>query len=80
MRLGNVNGFVKSTGWIGRKSFEFDGTILGLTKSAVAAGAKVGDIVKANFAGFSTDLAKDYEIIFVPIDCRANGFWVRRVI
>lgn len=69
--IGTINGYSKSPAKLGRKSFNFDGTTLGLVKSAIANGAKIGDIVKANFGGGF----KPMTIISAPHDSRANGFW-----
>lgn len=78
-KLGNVNGFVRSSAWLGSKHFEFDGTIKGLVKSAVASGAKAGSAIQANFAGLSKSGARDYRIIAAPHDNRASGFWADEI-
>lgn len=78
MKIGNVNAFVKSTGWIGKKLFEFDGTTKGLVKSAIANGAIEGTKVFANFAGKLRSEAKEYRIVLALHDDRANGFWIER--
>lgn len=72
---GTVNGFVRSTAWINNKAFEFDGTTKGLTRSAIANGAKAGTIVLANFAGRIKSDARKMMIAAAPHDDRANGFW-----
>lgn len=77
--LGNVNGFVKSNAWLGSKRFEFDGTIKGLVRSAIANGAKANAMVQANFAGLTKSGARDYKIISAPHDDRANGFWADEI-
>ncbi len=72
--IGTVNGFSASPARLGRKSFFFDGTIKGLTNSAVAAGALAGDMVSANFGGGFNR----YTIIAAPHDDRCGGFWATR--
>jgi hypothetical protein len=74
-KLGNVNGFVRSTAWIGKKSFEFDGTIKGLVKSAIANGAKEGSKIEMAIGSRLRSTAKKMEIISAPHDDRAGGFW-----
>jgi hypothetical protein len=73
-KLGTVNGYSVSPARLGRKAFDFDGTIKGLTLSALAAGAKAGDKVQANFGGGF----QAYRITAAPWDARANGFWAAR--
>lgn len=73
--LGTVNGYVRSTAWIASKKFEFDGTTLGLVKSAIANGAKAGTKVQANFGGRLKSAAREMIIINAPHDERANGYW-----
>ena len=70
-KLGTVNGYSVSSARLGRKAFTFDGTVKGLTLSAVANGAKAGDNVHANFGGGF----RAYRIHATPWDARANGFW-----
>jgi hypothetical protein len=74
-KLGNVNAFVQSTAWIGRKSFNFDGTIKGLTRSALGNGAVLGTVVLANIAGRIKSDARKYVVQASPNDPRAHGFW-----
>jgi hypothetical protein len=73
-KLGTVNGYSVSPARLGRKAFEFDGTVKGLTLAALAVGAKAGDKVQANFGGGF----RDYRIHATPWDARANGFWAER--
>ena len=70
-KLGTVNGYSVSPARFGRKAFSFDGTVKGLTLSAIAAGAKAGGIVQANFGGGF----RAYRICATPWDARANGYW-----
>lgn len=70
-KLGTVNGYSVSPAWFGRKAFSFDGTVKGLTLSALASGARDGDKVQANFGGGF----RAYRIRATPWDARANGFW-----
>jgi hypothetical protein len=52
----------------------FDGTVKGLTLAALAAGARDGDKIQANFGGgFDA-----YLITAAPWDARAKGFWAER--
>ena len=69
--IGTVNGFVLCRARLGRKPFTFNGTIKGLTLSALAAGAKPGATVYASFGGGE----RPYTIEPTPYDLRANGFW-----
>jgi hypothetical protein len=73
-KLGTVNGYSVSPARFGRKAFEFDGTVKGLTLAALAAGAKAGDKVQANFGGGF----QSYRISAAPWDARAKGFWAER--
>lgn len=70
-KLGTVNGYSVSPARLGRKAFTFDGTVKGLTLSAVANGARDGDRIHANFGGGF----RAYRIHATPWDARANGFW-----
>ena len=70
-KLGTVNGYSVSPARFGRKAFDFDGTVKGLTLSALAAGAKTDDKVQANFGGGF----RAYRICATPWDARANGCW-----
>jgi hypothetical protein len=71
--IGSINCFSASPARFGRKAFVFDGTIKGLTFSAVAAGA-AGGKVSANFGGGF----REYEIASAPHDTRAGGYWAQR--
>ncbi len=70
-KLGTVNGYSVSPARFGRKAFSFDGTVKGLTLSALAAGARDGDRIHANFGGGF----RAYRICATPWDARADGFW-----
>ena len=72
-KLGTVNGYSVSPARFGRKAFSFDGTTKGLTLSAIAAGAKAGDRIQANFGGGF----REYRIAATPWDDRAKGFWAQ---
>ena len=74
--LGSINCYIDSRAWLGQKSFGFNGTTLGLVKSAIANGAKAGDKVLANYGGRLKDHAREYRIIAAPHDNRADGFWI----
>ena len=68
--IGTVNGFNACRAKLGRKAFTFDGTTLGLVRSALLAGAVHGSKVKADYgAGFRL-----YTFVSAPHDYRA-GFW-----
>ena len=70
-KLGTVNGYSVSPARLGRKAFTFDGTVKGLTLSALSIGARDGDRIHANFGGGF----RAYRIHATPWDARANGFW-----
>lgn len=71
--VGTINGFVLCKAKLGRKEFDFDGTTLGLVRAARAAGAKVGDTVKADFGGGF----KPMTLYSNPMDDRCGGVWAR---
>jgi hypothetical protein len=73
-KLGTVNGYSVSPARFGRKAFLFDGTVKGLTLAALAAGARDGDKIQANFGGGF----RAYLITAAPWDARAKGFWAER--
>ena len=76
---GTINGYVRSTLFIGKKSYTFDGTTLDMVKVAVAHGAKAGTIVYANFGGMLRSNATKMRITSAPHDTRAGGFWADRI-
>lgn len=71
--IGTVNGYSVSPARFGRIRFQFDGTTRGLVLAAVAAGARVGDMIEANYgAGF-----KPYSLYSNPMDDRCGGVWAK---
>lgn len=73
--IGSINCYVVSCAWFGTKKIHFDGTIKGLTIAAIAAGAKVGTRIKANFGGTLKSDTREMTLISTPHDLRASGFW-----
>ena len=71
--IGTVNGYNASPALIGRKAFDFDGTTLGLVRSAIKNGAKIGDTVRANFGGGFKPLT----LYSNPMDDRCGGVWAK---
>lgn len=65
--IGTVNGFALMAAKIGNKRFSFDATVKGLVNSAIANGAKVGDVVDSQIG--------KHVIIAAPHDPRCGGFW-----
>ena len=65
--IGSINCRIATQAKSGRKTFVYDGTTLGLTKSALKVGIKVGATITAS--GFK------YIMTSAPHDNRANGFW-----
>lgn len=71
--IGTINGYVLSKARFGRREFTFDGTTLGLVRSAISLGAKVGDVVTADFGGGYKPLT----LYANPRDERCGGVWAR---
>jgi hypothetical protein len=71
--IGTINGYSISPARFGRKRFDFDGTVLGLVRAAVANGAKSGDTIHANFGGGM----KPMTLYSNPKDDRVGGVWAR---
>jgi hypothetical protein len=69
--IGTVNGFVLMCAKIGNKRFSFDATVKGLVTSAVANGAKVGDVVES-------DIGR-HVIVAAPNDPRCSGLWADHI-
>ncbi len=70
--IGSINCHVSSDARIGKRRFTFDGTTLGLVRSALNMGAKHGTVIHANYgAGMHK-----YTIVECPWDKRA-GYWVQ---
>lgn len=78
--LGTVNGYVFSIAQVNGKQFYFDGTTKGLVLSALAAGAKLGDIIDANYGGRLLENATSkMQLVESPGDSRTGGYWANRV-
>ena len=71
--IGSIGCYSASPARFGRRPFSFNGTTLGLVRTAIAMGAKVGDVIHADFgAGF-----RAYELYANQADDRAGGVWAR---
>jgi hypothetical protein len=78
-KIGTVNGYVTSAASVNGRRFTFDGTTLGLTRSALAAGAQIGDVVRADYGGNGRDML-DYVLqSHGGGDRTPGGVWVGRV-
>jgi hypothetical protein len=72
-KIGSINCYSASLATFGKKQFVFDGTTLGLVKSALKEGAKAGSRIKADYgAGL-----QPHTVVAAPHDQRAGGFWVQ---
>jgi len=71
-RLGTVNGYVTSKAWLDGEEFTYDGTTLGLVRSALKRGAGEGSLVATRIM---LGAERVYEIAAAPHDDRADGFW-----
>jgi hypothetical protein len=79
-KLGTINGYISSIAKVNGKPFDFDGTCKGLTIAALKAGAKVGDIIHANYGGrLLANATSKMILIASPGDTRTGGYWVSQV-
>lgn len=67
MKLGSINCYYTAIAKSGSKVIMYDGTTLGLVKSALVAKVKVGSKIKTE--------SKTYNLVFAPHDDRL-GYWV----
>jgi hypothetical protein len=72
--LGSINCFIKTRMEVNGQTLFFDGTTLGMVKTALAAGAKAGDVVVDFLGGWPTSNVITEE----PHDARC-GFWAKRL-
>ncbi len=71
-KLGTVNGFVNMVGKVNGVAFLFMGTTLDLTRSAIAVGAKEGDII-------TSELGKNV-LVFNEYETRVpQKLWARQI-
>jgi hypothetical protein len=74
MKLGTINGYQPSPMRYKHKRCTFDGTLRGLTLTALSLGAKPGEII---YGDYGAGMQK-YRLIFAPYDPRCGGYWVEK--
>ncbi len=72
-KIGTINGFSTCVAISKKKKFKFDGTSLGLTNSAIAAGVEVGDVINVVTWGMN------FRLGISICEKRTGGYWVDRI-